>query len=407
MNKCPHCGAALKSLTRVCEACGSEIKPEPSVSSESLDSKSVGLSAAEISAQINESLSALHSQPPASKLKSFIIGLFAVPTIGLSYLVAKILNVFGRIGPSPGRLKLALDQNLRTAEMSFKSDPEMKALIEKGRAELRAYLQSQHESRRSLVLGLIVSIILCAAIPFVLRHEANVSMQKAAAETQLRMHRAADLLAQGPAARSDSQTPAQPNALVVVFTRDPKIGVQQTKILEDLVTARVAKLGFTTLTRDLAMDSMSKALTQPESGMTQENKSLSEQFAIALQKPGNVEKSLDEQLDKQGSVIRLAQLVNADLIIIVSIDSFETETRLFKGNDLAPVATTTIRKNLLVSYRLAFAATGAAAIGDSVRVTRTLRESESLNDETVGVPNDMLDEAATELAQKIAVAIRK
>jgi len=212
------------------------------------------------------------------------------------------------------------------------------------------------------------------------------------------------LLAQAPAPNPDSLTPSQRKAAVFVFTREPKVGVQQAKILEDLVAARVAKLGFATLTRDVVVDSISKAMKQPEAEMTQKDKSLLEQFAAALQKPDKVEKSLEDQLDDQSSVMRLAQTIGADIIVIATIESFGTEKRIFNGNELAPVATTTIFNNLLVSYRLAYAASGAAVAGDSVRVIRAWRESESLTRETDDLLNDMFDEAATKLAEKITAA---
>jgi hypothetical protein len=212
------------------------------------------------------------------------------------------------------------------------------------------------------------------------------------------------LLAQAPATNSDSQTPSQRKAAVFVFTREPKVGVQQAKILEDLVAARVAKLGFATLTRDVVVDSISKAMKQPGAEMTQKDKSLYEQFAAALQKPEKGEKNLEEQLDEQTSVMRLAQTIGADVIVIASIESFGTEKRIFKGNELAPVATTSIFNNLVVSYRLAFAASGAVVAGDSVRITRAWRESESLTRETDDLLNSMFDEAATELAKKITSA---
>ena len=157
------------------------------------------------------------------------------------------------------------------------------------------------------------------------------------------------LLAQAPATNSDSQTPSQRKAAVFVFTREPKVGVQQAKILEDLVAARVAKLGFATLTRDVVVDSISKAMKQPGAEKTQKDKSLYEQFAAALQKPEKGEKNLEEQLDEQTSVMRLAQTIGADVIVIASIESFGTEKRIFKGNELAPVATTSIFNNLVVS----------------------------------------------------------
>lgn len=175
-------------------------------------------------------------------------------------------------------------------------------------------------------------------------------------------------------------------------------------MLEDLIAARVAKLGFATLTRDVVVDSISTALKLPEGGATQESKSTLEQFAAALQKPDNVEKSLEDQLQEQSAMMRLAQTMGADLIIIATTESFGTEKRIFKGNDLAPVAATTTFNHLLVSYRLAFAASGAAVAGDSVKVTRAWRESESLTRETDDLLNGMFDEVAAELAKKIPAA---
>jgi len=236
------------------------------------------------------------------------------------------------------------------------------------------------------------------------RHLFPESIKRMMAFCLLALAMVSSSLAQTPDSSLDSQTPAQRKAAVFVFTREPKVGVQQAKILEDLVAARVAKLGFATLTRDVMVDSISKAMKQPEAEMTQKDKSLLEQFAAALQKPDKVEKSLEDQLDDQSSVMRLAQTIGADIIVIATIESFGTEKRIFNGNELAPVATTTIFNNLLVSYRLAYAASGAAVAGDSVRVTRAWRDSESLTRETDDLLNDMFDEAATKLAEKITAA---
>ena len=236
------------------------------------------------------------------------------------------------------------------------------------------------------------------------RHLFPESIKRMMAFCLLALAMVSSSLAQTPDSSLDSQTPAQRKAAVFVFTREPKVGVQQAKILEDLVAARVAKLGFATLTRDVMVDSISKAMKQPEAEMTQKDKSLLEQFAAALQKPDKVEKSLEDQLDDQSSVMRLAQTIGADIIVIATIESFGTEKRIFNGNELAPVATTTTFNNLLVSYRLAYAASGAAVAGDSVRVTRAWRDSESLTRETDDLLNDMFDEAATKLAEKITAA---
>ena len=184
MNKCPHCGAFLKTLTRVCDACGSEIKPVATESSESSTATPAVLGAADLSTQINASLSILKTHPPSSKIKSFIIGLITIPTVGLGYLAAKFFDMLGRTGQSPERIKLSLDQNLRAVETSFKSDPEMKSLVVQGRTELKNYIQSQHETRMFLVYGMVASLILCVSIPLVIQHQAKVRMEQDAAIAQ-------------------------------------------------------------------------------------------------------------------------------------------------------------------------------------------------------------------------------
>jgi hypothetical protein len=214
-----------------------------------------------------------------------------------------------------------------------------------------------------------------------------------------------DLSNEKQTTNTDSPTPTPRKAAVFVFTREPKIGVQPAKLLEDLIAARVANLGFATLTRDVVVDSISKAMKHPGTEVVRKkDKSLFEQFVASLLETDKVEKSLEDQLDEQSSMMRLAQTIGADMIIIATIDSFGSEKRIFKGNDLAPIATTTTFSTLLVSYRLAFAASGAAVAGDSVKVTRAWRESANLTRETNDELNSMFDEAATELAKRITIA---
>ena len=214
--------------------------------------------------------------------------------------------------------------------------------------------------------------------------------------------------ATGAPTSGSAQPAAEKNerkAAIFALSRDPKIGPQQVKMLEDLVAARVASTGFQTLTREMIVDSMSKSMRHPGAGEAPDrDAALVAQLTEALKGNGQVEKGVEEQLDEQSSMMRLAQMINADLIVVAIAESFGTEKTVFKGNELAPVATTTIRNNLLVTYRLAFAASGGSVAGDSVRVTRAWRESESLQRETDDLLNGMFDEVAVQLAEKITAS---
>jgi hypothetical protein len=214
------------------------------------------------------------------------------------------------------------------------------------------------------------------------------------------------------AVTTSAQVPAAANpdahsdrkAAIFVFSREPKVGKQQVKMLEDLIAARVSSQGFQALTRDTIVDSISKSMQQPAAEVTENQKQFLSQITAALGTTGQLEKPLEDQLDDQSSVMALAQTIGANLIVISVVESYGTEKRAFKGNDLAPIATTVISNNLLVSYRLAFAASGGSVAGDSVRVTRSWRETDGLSRETDDLLNGMFDEVAGDLAQKISAA---
>ena len=193
-------------------------------------------------------------------------------------------------------------------------------------------------------------------------------------------------------------------AAIFVFSREPKVGKQQVKMLEDLIAARVSSQGFEALTRDTIVDSISRSMQQPATEETTKQKEFLSQLSTALSAPNQLEKPLEEQLDDQSSIMGLAQTIGANLMVISVVESYGTEKKTFKGNDLAPVATTVISNNLLVSYRLAFAASGGSVAGDSVRVTRSWRETDGLSRETDDLLNEMFDEVAGKLAQKISAA---
>jgi hypothetical protein len=204
--------------------------------------------------------------------------------------------------------------------------------------------------------------------------------------------------------QGQSNTNQPRKAAVFVLSREPKVGTQQVKILEDLIAARTAGQGFQTLTRDIVVDSIARSMKHPAPGITAKESAFLSEFTSAWKKNDMSEKSLEDQLDEQSSIMRLAQTIGADLIVIAVAESYGTEKRIFKGNELAPVATTTIFNSLLVSYRYIFAASGGAVSGDVVRVSRAWRESEGLTRETDDLLNGMFDEVAVELSKKIVAS---
>ena len=418
MAKCPHCGSNDNSATSLkCESCGESLplthSPAALQADAPLDS---GISdgrdlARQLADQINEAVAVLKSSPPTSRLKTFMIGVLSVPTIGLAYLVAKFFGMLGRYGTSPKRVKLGLHQDLAKVAAGFKSDSGMRSVHDKGRDELIAYEAAEHASRMSFVYGMATSAILFTvlfvAVSFGVKSAGDRAANRAEEEA-LRMaqearkseERAASALNQNSGGIDQPKTnPAQPGALVIALSRESKISAQQTKALEDMVGAKVAGLGFSSITKEMAVDSISKALKDPS---LRERKAWLEAVSDALNRSDSVPKSLREQFAEQDSTIRLAQAIKADLIIVVTVESLNTETKNFKGNDLAPVATSTAIHNLVVGYSVAYAATGRNALGGTVKVTRTEGNSENLSTTNGDLINAMIGEAATLVVARIA-----
>ena len=205
-----------------------------------------------------------------------------------------------------------------------------------------------------------------------------------------------------PIATQSDATPTDRKAAIFALTRDPKIDQRHVKILEDLIASRVANSGFQTLTREMIVDSLSISMKNSVAVDPQNNhETFASELVDSWKGTGQIEDNIEKKLDEQSSMMRLAQIIGADLIVVAVAESYGTEKIVFKGNGLAPVATTTIRNELRVSYRLAFASSGGAVAGDSIKISRAWRESENLHRETDDLLNGMFDEVSVRLAGKI------
>ena len=164
--KCPKCAATTGALDRVCPYCGAEIPASvmPSVEAASREPAGATLSAAALCNQIQEGLAALAQQSQSSTVRSVVVGLLTPPTLGIAFLVDRALAMFGRQGESPGRLVLAIDENLRKGKTAYKNDPDVMALLRKGEAEVATYHAKRHAARIRFLISCAGSIVLVAAL---------------------------------------------------------------------------------------------------------------------------------------------------------------------------------------------------------------------------------------------------
>lgn len=107
---------------------------------------------------------------------------------------------------------------------------------------------------------------------------------------------------------------------------------------------------------------------------------------------------LDQALSDNTSALRLAQTMGADYILIPTITSYGTDKRSYTGDG---IATVNVIHKLRVSYKIVEAGAGGEIKGAMVTASKTIRESANLQVDNSDVINDLLDDAAEQLAVAI------
>ena len=144
----------------------------------------------------------------------------------------------------------------------------------------------------------------------------------------------------------------------------------RTQVLEDLLASRLASRKFNILSRDVVLNALKPF-------------------------PGDM---LDKTLDDSTSALRLAQSMGADMVLVPTITSYDVDVRDYQGNG---ISTRNVTHILKVGYRIAEGAEGGMVAGDTVTVSRMIRQSEGLHVSTDPI-NQLLEDAADQLADKLA-----
>jgi hypothetical protein len=153
-------------------------------------------------------------------------------------------------------------------------------------------------------------------------------------------------------------------------------------VLEDLLAARLAGKGFSILSRDLVVNAL-KQYPAPGTAVP------------VSESPGQ---KLDRLLSDSTSALRLAQNLGADFILAPTITTYGEESRTFQGSGVASV---NVIHTLRVGYRIAEAAQGGMVAGDTVAVSKTIRQTAGLQINNQDLINQLLDEAAGLLAASL------
>ena len=165
---------------------------------------------------------------------------------------------------------------------------------------------------------------------------------------------------------------------IIVENRADAIFNEKVSVLEDLVSSRVAGQGYTVLTRDV----VTRALKDYSNG----------------KEPNGQLTAVDSALESGSSALRLAQNIGADYILVPSITSYGSEKKTYNGNGIATVNTT---YKLRVSYKIVEGGNGGAVRGGSFVSQKNFRDTGELSTSSSDVVNELLDDAADQLAAAI------
>ena len=178
--------------------------------------------------------------------------------------------------------------------------------------------------------------------------------------------------------QQDTPRDVQRKIAIIVQNRGSAALNDKVPVLEDLVSSRVAGKGFSVISRDDVTRSLKNYSTGKD--------------------PNGELGALDRSLEDNSSALRLAQNLGADYILVPSIVSLGTEKKNYSGNG---INTLNITHKLRVTYKIVEAGQGGAVRGGAFTSEKNIRQTADLQTESSDVINELLDDAADQLASAI------
>lgn len=179
--------------------------------------------------------------------------------------------------------------------------------------------------------------------------------------------------AQNPAPKA-----ASPGVTVAIFAanRAGEAGDSQLGALEDYVTGKVTDLNVNVISGETALN------------------------AVAGMAPGAAANALDAQLADSTSAVRLAQTLGATHLLQVAISGFDSSRNAV---DAYGVKTVNEENTARVTYKILDGNTGASLAADTVKVTKTVQQTQGNQLDRSDVLNGLLAEAA----EKVAASLKR
>jgi len=173
---------------------------------------------------------------------------------------------------------------------------------------------------------------------------------------------------------------------LAIFTRtlSPKLPPNGTAVLESSVSACLAGAGASVISRSDVINGVARfSGDDANSGGA-----------------GMESRAVERALSNQSSALRLAQLLGADGIIVVTMVRYNEKRRTFKSDELGIDSTTVSTYTLGTTYQILSGDNGASVFGGAADAEVRLKESADLTERT-----DPTDELLAESSRKLCAEI--
>uniref|UniRef100_UPI00404758A0 hypothetical protein n=1 Tax=Rheinheimera sp. TaxID=1869214 RepID=UPI00404758A0 len=187
---------------------------------------------------------------------------------------------------------------------------------------------------------------------------------------------------------------------------DPEISDSQVRQIENLVSSSLAQNGINVIQSDLLIEPAGNwaKSSKIEGGYDGFLNALGETLSTVKDSVETKPEDPREKLLGDSSVANLAVTLGADLLMVLSVDSYSHEQRRFEGNSSLPTAFVNHFHRLGMSYRIVSGS--ESVLGDSVMEEISWRESKTFSRDTESIIDELMRSSAKKIASKV-VATKK
>ncbi len=169
--------------------------------------------------------------------------------------------------------------------------------------------------------------------------------------------------------------------------------------LNDLITTKLTEKGFSIIDKDLVIPAF-KESRDDQNATREEQKAAVDNLAVV-----KTEATVEDVLTS-ASALRIAQMINADYLVIATITSAGHETREFKGKGTAygsdmKATIYTMR----ISLKVIEGRQGGSVYGDVVTATEKVAKTENYESESTDIVNKLLDDGSTLIADRVEAKV--